>query len=231
MKNRSTCYFNLARHRVLALAFVCAWLSACMTTRIEQSKNTATSINDDESVVILEASYHSGNETEDGFLDCVSNSVQKGANGIEVYPDDKFMDALFPWFEPRTMPKGPESLPDLLKKHGVADRLYESGVRYIIWVNGNTERTSGGGSMSCAVGPGGGGCFGLTWWENDSIYEAAIWDIRDAKSAGEVSASVHGTSVIPALIVPLPFIARTQSAACKGLARELQTFIAGTDSL
>ena len=61
-----------------------------------------------------------------------------------------------------------------------------------------------------AAGPGGGGCFGLAWWENDSSYEAAIWDIRDGKSAGAVSADVKGTSVIPAVIVPVPLIfART----------------------
>ena len=52
-----------------------------------------------------------------------------------------------------------------------------------------------------------------------------------AKIAGEVSATVKGTSVIPAIISPVPFIARTQAAACKGLARELQSFIVGSDSL
>jgi hypothetical protein len=31
--------------------------------------------------------------------------------------------------------------------------------------------------------------------------------------------------MIPALIIPVPLIARTQTAACKGLARELQQFI------
>ena len=31
--------------------------------------------------------------------------------------------------------------------------------------------------------------------------------------------------MVPALIIPLPFIARTQSAACKDMARELRQFI------
>ena len=211
------------RAPVIAIIGIC--LTGCMTNRIEQTKNSATGIQSHESVVILEASYHLGNETEDGFLDCVSKTVQKGRNRISVYPDELFVDALFPWFEPRTMPAGPDALPDLIKRHGVSERLEASGVRYIIWVTGDTERSSSGGSLSCAIAPGGGGCFGLAWWENDSSYSAAIWDIRDGKSAGEVSADVHGTSVIPAVIIPIPIIARTQAAACKGLARELQTFI------
>ena len=206
-------------------------LTGCMTTRVEESKNAKTGIAKHETVVILEASYHSGNETEDEFVDCVAKTVQKGRNGLRVIPEDAFVDSLFPWFEPRTMPQGPESLPDLLEKPGVESRIRENGVRYIIWVTGDTERSASGGSLSCAVAPGGGGCFGLAWWENDSSYEAAIWDIQDGKHAGDVSADVQGTSVIPAVIVPVPLIARTKSAACKGLARELREFIVDSGPL
>ncbi len=214
-----------------ALALIGLSLTGCMTTRVEESKNAKTGIAKGERIVILEASYHNGNETEDEFVDCVSKTVQKGRNGLSVYPDQEFIDALFPWFEPRTMPQGPESLPDLMEKPGVNDRIRESGVRYIVWVAGDTERSASGGSLSCAVAPGGGGCFGLAWWENDSSYEAAIWDVRDGKSAGAVSADVQGTSVIPAVIIPVPLIARTQAAACKGLARELKEFIVDSGPL
>ena len=212
-------------HAGLAAMLSCVALTGCMTTRVEESKEAATGIRADESVVIIEASYNTGNETEDGFVDCVSKAVQKGRRGIKVYSDEDFVDDLFPWFEARTMPRGPDGLPKLLARAGVRDRIRASGVRYIIWLNGDTERTSSGGSLSCAVGPGGGGCFGLAWWESDSSYEAAIWDIEDGRSVGAVSTAVKGTSMIPAVIVPIPLIARTQAAACKGLARELQAFI------
>lgn len=197
-----------------------------MTTRVEETKNSATGIAAGERIVILETSYHmTMKNTEDGFVECITSAVQRGSGGLSVVPDDDFVDSLFPWFEPRTMPQGPDSLAELLEKPGIADQLNASGVRYIIWINGDTERKSGGGSLSCAVGPGGGGCFGLAWWENDSSYEASVWDVRERAAAGEVSAAVRGTSMIPALIVPLPLIARTQKAACKGLARELREFI------
>jgi len=201
-------------------------LTGCMTTRVEESKNAATGILTNERIVILEASYHSGNETEDKFVDCVSKTVQKGNRGLNVFPDDEFIDAMFPWFEPRTMPRGPEALPALFERPGLTERLKASGVRYIIWVTGDTEKSASGGSLSCAVSPAGGGCFGLAWWEDDSSYKAAIWDIRAGKSAGEVSTKVHGTSVIPAVIIPVPMIARTRAAACKGLANELRQLIA-----
>jgi hypothetical protein len=107
----------------------------------------------------------------------------------------------------------------------VAERIEQNGIRYIVWLDGDTEQTSGGGSLSCAVGPGGGGCFGLTWWEDDASYDASVWDLRQKSDAGSVSASVHGTSMIPALVIPVPLIARTQSAACRDMARELRQFI------
>lgn len=208
-----------------ALLLATALLGGCMTSRVEGSKDAATGISEGQTIVIIESSYHSGNQTEDGFVDCVTKEVQKGQGGLAVYPDEVFQDDLFPWFEPRTMPQGPSALPALMEKPGVAERIRESGVRYIVWINGNTERTNGGGSLSCAVGPGGGGCYGLAWWENDSSYEAAVWDVADGKSAGGVSAAVQGTSMIPAVVVPIPLIARTQNAACKGLAKELRSFI------
>jgi hypothetical protein len=196
-----------------------------MTSRTEESKNAATGLGAGESVVILATSYHKGKAVEEDFVACVNDEVQKGKSGISVYPERQFTDALFPWFEPRTAPQSAEALPELLARPGVEQRIAERGIRYVVWVNGNTEQTSGGGSLSCAVGPGGGGCFGLTWWEDDASYDAAVWDLRHKSDAGSVSADVHGTSMIPALVIPVPLIARTQSAACKDLARELREFI------
>lgn len=203
-------------------------VSACMTTRVEESKNAATGLDAGESVVILATSYHKGKATEGEFLECVNEEVQRGKRRVKVYPSREFTDALFPWFEPRTMPQNAAALPELLGRPGVTERIAERGIRYLVWVNGTTEQTNGGGSLSCAVGPGGGGCFGLTWWEDEASYDAAVWDLQQKVDTGKVSAEAHGTSMIPALIIPLPLIARTQTAACKGLARELQQFITNT---
>jgi len=211
------------RTALLLLATLIA--SGCVTSRVEETKNAATGITDDESVVILATSYHQGNKTETDFLDCVNDKLDDGRDAFNVYPSAKFRDELFPWFEPRTMPQGIEALPELLARPGVAERISERGVRYLVWVKGSTERTSGGGGMSCAASTVGGGCFGLVWWENEGSYEAAVWDLQKGQQAGAVSTDVHGTSMVPALIIPLPFVARTQTAACNGLVRELRQFI------
>ena len=202
--------------------------SACMTTKIDEVKDSATGILPGESVVLLASNYHTGDSTENDFMECVTDKVQSGRNKLKVYPASELRDALFPWLEPRTAPQSADGLPELLSRPGISDRIQTRDIHYIIWIQGNTERTNGGGGMSCAAGPTAAACFGLAWWENLSAYEATIWDLEDGISTGSIAANVNGTSIMPALIIPMPFIARTQAKACKGLSRQLKTFITGS---
>jgi hypothetical protein len=211
--------------KMLLVVLPCILAGACTTARVEDTRQTATGILEGEGVVIMARSYHLGNETEMKFIDCVGSAIGRGSDGLRVVPNNEFVDALFPWFEPRTAPADTKGLPDLLKRPGVADRIAETGVRYVIWLDGDTERVAGGGSLSCAAGPAGGGCFGFAWWQNDSKYEAAVWDLTSLESAGTISSDVSGTSYLPAIVIPIPLIARTQAKACKGLADQLKMFI------
>lgn len=214
----------------LLLAMVMS-LSACITSRVEDVRESSTGLDEGEGVVIMAKSYHLGNETEAAFITCVGNAVSRGSSGLRVVPNTEFVDALFPWFEPRTAPADTKSLPALMQRKGVAETIREKGVRYIIWLDGDTDRVAGGGSMSCAAGPGGGGCFGFAWWQNDAKYEASIWDLKGLEDVGTVSADVSGTSFMPAIIIPIPLIARARSKACKGLANQLKIFIINDEAV
>ena len=200
-------------------------LAGCVTSHVENDRETGTGLNAGESVVIMAKSYHQGNETEADYLTCVERALQSGSGGISVVPHQKFVDELFPWFEPRTAPADTKGLPVLMSRPGVAQAVKDMGVRYVVWLDGDTERVAEGGSLSCAAGPGGGGCFGFAWWQNDADYEATVWDLDDYEAAGTVTADISGTSFLPALVVPIPLIARAQNRACKGLAQHLRTFI------
>jgi len=207
------------------VVFIACNLAGCITSRIEDARENVTGLKDGQSVVIMAKSYHQGNETEGDYLSCVEKALGAGSKGIKVIPHQKFVDNLFPWFEPRTAPADTKGLPALMDRPGVKAAVRDMGVRYVVWLDGDTERVAEGGSLSCAAGPGGGGCFGFAWWQNDADYEAAIWDLDDYESAGTISADVSGTSFLPALVIPIPLIARTQTRACKGLAQQLRAFI------
>jgi hypothetical protein len=203
-------------------------LSGCMTARLEEDRNMTTAIASHEAVVLLAKPHVEGITAEDEFMDCVGEKMSR-QRGIQVRPNDEFVDSMFPWLEPSTAPQRPEGVTRLLDRDMVADRIAESGVRYLIWVDGATRKTDSGGSITCTVGPAGGGCIGFGWWEKESDYQAVVWDISEAKTAGSVSTNVTGTSALVGVLVPLPFIARVQGTACDRLATQLGAFLKGED--
>ena len=200
-------------------------LSGCVTARLEDAREETTGLLEGETVVVMAKSYHQGNETEADYIRCVEKALGSGKGGLNVIPNQKFIDNLFPWFEPRTAPADTKGLDQLMARPGVPKAVQDMGVRYIVWLDGDTSRVTQGGSLSCAAGPGGGGCFGFAWWQDAAAYEASIWDLDDSEAAGTVTADFNGTSFLPALVVPIPLIARTQSRACSGLAKQLKLFI------
>lgn len=202
--------------------------SGCMTAKLEESRNNTTAIASHEAVVLLAKPHVEGITTEDDFMDCVGNKMAR-ATGIQVRSNDEFVDSMFPWLEPSTAPQRPEGVTKLLSRDVVADRITASGVRYLIWVDGTTRQTDSGGSITCTLGPAGGGCIGFGWWEKESDYQAVVWDLNTARTAGSVSTNVTGTSALLGVLVPLPFIARVESTACDRLAGQLGGFLRGEE--
>ncbi len=211
---------------ILTTGFAALALSGCITSRVEDAREGMTGIEEDEAVVILAKSYHLGNETEDKYINCVEDALARGSKGLRVIPHRQFIDSLFPWFEPRTAPVKTADLPELIALPPLARRLEEMNLRYLVWVEGSTERTDSAGSLTCSVTATGAGCFGFLTWENDSSYEAFVWDVRNGRAAGKLSSDAVGTSYVPAIVVPVPFIARVRSSACSSLANQLKAFLA-----
>lgn len=205
---------------VAILALVIGNLAGCSTSRVEVARHTETTLGSNEAIVILARRTTTGRQIEETFMHCLTRALSRDT-ALNLYPERDFIDRLFPWFEPRTAPTTLDELPRLLDRPGVLEEISELGIRYLVWVDGTTEKGDGGGGLTCTVAPTGGGCLGFVWWEKESAYEASIWDLKSRGSVGQVSAEVSGTSYLPAFIVPIPLIARTQTTACKGLADQL----------
>ncbi len=202
-------------------------LAGCLRARVDESRELATAIDASESVVVLAKPQIEGAGAESEFIDCVGDRIAGRNHSIKVHPNEAFTDRLFPWFEPGTVPGRAEGVAAVLAQPGVSEQVAASGVRYIVWLDGGTRKTDGGGSLACGAAPGAAGCIGFGWWEKESAYEATVWDLKQAKSVGSVGTNVTGTSAIVGAIVPLPFIARVQGTACTRLGEQLHSFLVG----
>lgn len=216
----------MTRYAILSVV-LSSLLGGCMSARVEQTRELQTAIGQGEAVVVLAKPQIEGASAADEFMDCVAKGLHSHANPVDVVDNDAFVDQLFPWFEPGTAPTRPEGVTRVLAQPGVSEKIAGTGVRYIVWLDGATRRTDGGGSLACGAAPGAAGCIGFGWWEKESAFEATIWDIKQAKSAGSVGTNVTGTSAIVGAIVPLPFIARVEGTACSRLSDQLHAFFKG----
>jgi len=213
----------LARCGAIAASLLVA---GCVTSTVQEVREGNTGILATDSVVVLGRRTRPTNaETELDFVTCVSKNMGGGNDKINVIAEQEFLDAMFPWFEPRTAPVHTSDLPQLIGQAPLAERLNQIGLRYLVWIDGATQRTESSGSLTCSVSAAGAGCFGFLTWENDSSYEASIWDVRTGESVGKISSDAVGTSYMPAVIVPLPIIAPVRSSACSTMADQLKAFL------
>lgn len=201
-------------------------LNGCVTSTVdEMTFNAPVEGIGDASVVILGRRHAADYETEFEFIECIGDHIASGDPKVTVLDEIRFINELYPWFEPRVAPLRTEDINKLITQPPVAAKLNELNLAYMIWVDGKTVETNSAGTMTCAVGPGGAGCFGFGTWGKASDYEATIWDFGNQAEVGKVSAATSGQSYMPAVVVPIPIIAPVQDTACSSLGDQLLRYL------
>jgi hypothetical protein len=208
------------------LALIIMSLTACSTSTIIdefRETNLDLDLGDSEQVVVMGRRHAGEYETEPEFIDCIGNRLANGGK-VSVIPEQQFLDSFYPWFEPRVAPLKLKRMATMLNDPLIAERVNSLSVRYLIWVDGRTETTEKNGTISCAISPGGGGCFGFSSWDKSSNYEATVWDLKQLDEEGRVKVSTEGSSYVLAVVAPIPFIAQVQGDACIGIGDRLKGF-------
>ena len=208
---------------LLALAYA---LTGCVAATVDEMVfNEPHEGIGEASIVVLGRRHASDYDTEPDFVECVGDHIASKDKDIRVIGELEFINALYPWFEPRTAPLHPRDIGRLLQQKPVAEKMVELKTEYMIWIDGSTERTNSSGSVACGIGPGGAGCFGFGTWGDEANYEAVIWDFTDKAEVGRISTSATGQSYMPAVIIPIPIIAPVQGTACDGIGDQLLEFL------
>ena len=218
---------NGGKHGIYLCAVLAVLFGGCKSTTVidEYREQPVTTINNNESVVILGRRSSMNHETENDFISCVGKSLSSGERKIKVIPEKQFVDNMYPYFETSTAPTDVKNLDKLVQIPEVASKFNQFSIKYFIWIDGSTETVDQNGSITCAIGPGGGGCFGFASWDDEATYEATIWDFKDLTLSGKISAETNGTSLMPAIFIPIPLLARVQAHACHNLANQIESFL------
>lgn len=212
--------------QITILVLMMVSLTACSTsTIIDEFRETSLDLelSDSEQVVVMGRRHAGEYETEPDFIDCIGNRLANGGK-VSVMPEQQFLDSFYPWFEPRVAPLKLKRMGMMLNDPLIAERINGLSIRYLIWVDGHTETTEKNGTVSCALTPGGAGCFGFATWDKTASYEATVWDLKQLDEEGRVKVSTEGSSYVLAVVAPIPFIAQVQGAACVGIGDRLKSF-------
>ncbi len=217
--------------KFISTAAAILFLSACTTINIDHVRLKDTvELKKGDAMVVLGRHQTAEIQTEASLVACIGGRLARGTGEVRIIPESEFVDSFYPWFEARTAPLHPKKLRKVLDQPLVAEKIKALNIRYFVWVEGSTERTNSAGSMTCSVGPGGGGCFGFGTWEDTSDYETTIWDLETFTEVGRVSTEAVGTSYMPAFVIPIPLLARVEGDACQGMGNQLVRFFAKDDT-
>ena len=222
------------------------WLAGCMTSKVDETRQVAAALHPNEAIVVLKKPQIEGVGTEEDFLDCLQEKLggelvhpeqgQSAArcrrtieHSVPIYGEQEFTDAMFPWFEPSTAPANAAGLKTCSQRPGVADRLSEIGVRYVVWLDGNTQedrrrRQRGLCSRSGRCGLHRHRLVGEAFRLRGVGLGPAV-----RLEMGTVTTDVKGTSVLIGAIAPIPIISPVRSTACNRLAEQLRSFLVGDD--
>ncbi len=207
----------------LVLVLICLLVqAACTTTTIDEYVRGETVLEGGKSLVVMGRRHSGDYETEPWIVSCIGKKVGTGANALNIIGEYEFQDQLYPWFEPRNAPTSLARLQKMLAQPLLAEKVAQLGLKYIVWIDGSTQRGESKGGVSCAATIGAAGCFGFGTWEDDATYEVAVWDIEKTVPVAELNAQAAGTSYMPAVVLPVPLVARVKSSVCSGLAEQIR---------
>lgn len=143
---------------------------------------------------------------EEQFAACVKSAASVRRLPLRVMTGTEFRAAVFPDLDSRAAPRRIEVLRSLIPDPRFRERIEAAHIRYLAIVGGETRTSETRGGIGCAGGYGGGGCFGLLWWDHESHLSALILDLRAGTEHLSKEVDASGLSWF-AIFAVLPFAA------------------------
>jgi hypothetical protein len=215
------------KYSVFTLLLAAAALGGCgSVTTVDDFRPTSELIDIEvgEKVAILGRRDAGHYETDRSFVECLGERL--GKSDFQVMTEQQFVDALYPWFEPRTAPKHLKRLKRIMQDPVVREKVQQEKISHLVWLDGEVESHGAQGAMHCGLGPAAAGCWGYTSWEKNAMFEAIVWDLIDLTEEARIRVDSEGTSYVIGIVAPIPLLTPVESEACEGLGDQLRSYFA-----
>jgi hypothetical protein len=165
------------------LLVACGAAGGCVTSTVQEIREADTGMDDGESIVVWAgAPCRLVPKPSSASCPASARTCAAAAGASPSSTRTPSATPLFPWFEPRT---APANAPRPARDHPsrtCGERLESWGC--VTWCGSKAIPTAPtpAARSPAASPPPGAGCFGFLTWENDSSYEASVWDIRNGTS-------------------------------------------------
>jgi hypothetical protein len=210
--------------RYFSIVAALALWGCASTTTVDDYRPTTEPIDlaDGEKVAILGRRDAGHYVTDRSFIECLVDRLDH--SDFQVMTEEDFVDALYPWFEPRTAPKHLKRLERMMQDPVLRKKVKQEKIRYLVWLDGEVDSQAPDGAMTCTITAAGPGCFGYTSWDKYVMFEAIVWDLADLTEEARIRVDSEGTSYVLGIIAPIPLLTRAESQACEGMGEQLKSY-------
>ena len=152
---------------------------------------------------------------------CLSREIEDLAPNVQVVSNFSVRSMLYPLMESETQPDTEEDFGNLLASAQVRTRLAENDLHFLLALSGRTQADDWSEGILCGGGYQAVGCLGFSWSDKETQINAALWTIDGEREPERLTALQQGTSIMPAVLLPIPIPADTQTGACKALSNHV----------
>ena len=205
------------KNKFLCILIIVSVIFGCTRSEIKDSLKAGSPANQYATATIFPI-----NPEDKEFAECVQEKLKEKLQYLKFIPEDKFREAMFPWFEPNTAPKEIEELSDLLSKALVRKRIESLGVELLVYVHGYSKMNDEGAyNILLSMG---------YYGERETHIWTTVWDLKEIVRVGDTDISFKGSAGGGIFIVP-PFVyiipAFTETSACGETAERISNCLKG----
>ncbi len=211
MRRRDGCCFSNALRVQLIPVILLIWVAGCASlasSEMATPPTVAVLVNrtwvEEDSRGFVWERRQEERVVEEQFAACVKSAASVRKFALRVMTGSDFRAAVFPDLDARAAPRRIETLRSLIPDPRFRERIEAARIDYLAIVGGETRTSETQGGVGCAGGYGGGGCFGLLWWDHQSRLSALIVDLRARLEQLSEGVEASGVSWF-AIFAVLPF--------------------------